>query len=119
VLLLAALATVVLWPVPAFTRDVVFFGVAYAAVNGLMSGVFAVSFSALSSSTDDATCGRVMSFAYLPVNLGSVVGPTIGSVVTHASVLAVFPVAAAFTAVGVLALIVARGQKTSRAAVPA
>jgi MFS family permease len=117
VLLLAALVTVGLWPVPAFTRDVVFFGAAYAVVNGLMSGVFAVSFSALSSSADESTRARVMSFAYLPVNLGSVVGPVIGSVVTRASVWAVFPAAAVFTAGGVLTLAVARRQKTSPAGV--
>ena len=45
-----------------------------------------------------------MSFAYLPVNVGFMVGPAIGSVVTQLSLFAVFPTAAFITALGVGAL---------------
>jgi hypothetical protein len=43
----------------------------------------------------------VMSFAYLPVNVGYMVGPAIGSVVTRGSVFAIFPTAAVLTALGI------------------
>jgi len=46
--------------------------------------------------------GRVMSFAYLPVNLGSMVGPAIGAVVTRSTIFAVFPAAAGTMALGVV-----------------
>lgn len=113
VLLWSALGTVLLWPIPALAHDVVFFGVTWSILNGVVSGVFAISFSAISSSAESAVRGRVMSFAYLPTNLGSMAGPAIGSIVTQAGVLAVFPVAAVFTALGVAALVLARRQPTT------
>ncbi|MGH9696150.1 MAG: hypothetical protein ACRD5Z_18520, partial [Bryobacteraceae bacterium] len=61
-------------------------GIAYALVNGVTSGVFAISFTALSTSTTAEVRGRVMSFAYLPTNLGGMVGPAIGAIVTGSSI---------------------------------
>jgi MFS family permease len=102
VLLIGATVEVFLWPLPAFMHDLLSFGVAWTLLNGVGSGVFALSFSALSRSTADSVRGRVMSFAYLPVNVGSFVGPAIGSLVTQGSVMTVFPVAGALTAIGIV-----------------
>ena len=52
-----------------------------------------------------------MSFAYLPVNMGFILGAGLGSVVTQGSLFNVFPVAAVLTALGLLALIYAARQK--------
>jgi hypothetical protein len=49
-----------------------------------------------------------MSFAYLPVNVGGILGPGLGSLITQAGVFMVFPAAALLTAVGVGALFAAR-----------
>ena len=46
-----------------------------------------------------------MSFAYLPVNIGSFLGPALGSLITRSSVFAIFPAAAIFTALGVVLLV--------------
>ncbi|MBI3241973.1 MAG: MFS transporter [Chloroflexi bacterium] len=108
VLIIGAAASVALWPLPALTPNLVLFTIAWAALNGVMSGVFAISFSVLSDSATTEVRGRVMSFAYLPVNVGSMIGPAIGSVATQISVFAVFPVAAVLTALGVGMLAVAR-----------
>jgi len=69
-------------------------------INGLISAVFAISFSVLSSSTSSEARGRVMSFAFLPLNMGFVVGPAIGSLITRTTVFAVFPTAAVLTLLG-------------------
>jgi MFS family permease len=84
VLFLGALGEVVLWPIPALTQNLVGFTLAWALLNGVASGVFAVSFSVLSESVPASVRGRVMTFAYLPVNIGFVVGPALGGVVTLA-----------------------------------
>lgn len=112
VLLLSALGTVALWPLPALAHDLVSFSITWWLLDALMSGVFAISFGAISSSVDEAQRGRVMSFAFLPMNFAAVVGPALGAVVTQTSVMAVFPVAAGLTALGVGALEVARRQPT-------
>jgi MFS family permease len=110
VLFLGALGEVVLWPIPALTQNLVGFTLAWALLNGVASGVFAVSFSVLSESVPASVRGRVMTFAYLPVNIGFVVGPALGGVVTRGSVFSVFPVAAVCTALGVGALAFASRQ---------
>jgi hypothetical protein len=51
-----------------------------------------------------------MSFAFLPVNVGFMVGPAIGSVVTRGTVFAVFPTAAIMTALGIGVLWLAARQ---------
>ena len=48
-----------------------------------------------------------MTFAYLPANLGFVVGPAIGSVVASLDVFLVFPAAALLTLLGLVAVIFA------------
>jgi DHA1 family multidrug resistance protein-like MFS transporter len=100
----------VLWLLPYFARDIVALGVLWAIANGVVSGVFSVSFSVLSSSATDRTRGRVMTFGYLPGNMGFVIGPAIGTVVASADVFLVFPAAAALTALGLGAVVYASRQ---------
>ena len=111
VLFIGAAVEVILWPLPALTRDLVLFAVAWAVLNSVASGVFALSFSVLSGSAPSEIRGRVMSFAYLPVNVGYIIGPAIGSIVTRGSLFAVFPAAAVMTALGIGALVGAYKQK--------
>ncbi|MDQ3707656.1 MAG: MFS transporter [Chloroflexota bacterium] len=98
---------VLLWPLPLVTRDIVPFAILWAAINGLGSAVFAISFSVLSASAPQEVRGRVMSFAYLPVNVGAIVGAGVGSVITQVGVFTIFPVAAVLTALGVVSLVYA------------
>ena len=90
-----------LWLLPLFTADLLSFGIAWALINGLVSATFAISFTVLSRSAAGDVRGRVMSFAYLPLNLGGTLGPAIGSLVTRSSVFAIFPTAAVLTALGI------------------
>ena len=110
VLLIGAVVMAMLWPWPALMRDWRAFAVAVALVNGVTSGVFAVSFTVLSGSAASEVRGRVMSFAYLPVNVGSLIGPALGSWLTQWGVMAVFPAAAVLTGAGWLLLLFARRQ---------
>lgn len=110
VLFAGAILEIVLWPIPALVKGILSFGIAWAALNGVASGVFALSFSVLARSASSGVRGRVMSFAYLPVNIGSALGPAIGSLATQNSVFTVFPLAAGLTAIGVAALFVAFRQ---------
>jgi len=109
----AVLAAV--WSLPFFTRELVPFTIAWTAVNGLAAGLFSVSFTMLSASATDETRGRVMTFAYLPTNIGFVIGPGIGSVVASVDVFLVFPTAAVLTALGLAAVIYAWRQPVSAA----
>ena len=110
VLIIGSIVAVGLWPLPALTRSLVPFAIAYAVVNGVTSGVFAISFTALSRSAPVEVRGRVMAFAYLPANLGSILGPVVGSLVTQLSIFAVFPTAALMMLAGVGMLLYARRQ---------
>jgi DHA1 family multidrug resistance protein-like MFS transporter len=110
VLISATLLEVVLWPIPAVMAGLVAFGIAWALLSGVASGNFAISVSALSRSTTTGTRGRVMSFAYLPVNIGSVIGPAIGSYVAVLQVDYVYPTAAAITLVGAFLLMLSSRQ---------
>jgi len=110
VLLAGAALTVLLWPLPALAGDLWTFGAAWAAINGVASGVFALSFAVLSNSTPQSVRGRVMSFSYLPVNAGSVVGPFIGSLVTGLNLFIIFPTAAVLTVLGIVVLVLAHRQ---------
>ncbi len=105
VLFAGAAVTVLLWPLPALAPDLPAFAVAWAAVAGTMSALFALSFSVLSMSAPSEIRGRVMTFSYLPVNLGYAIGPAVGSVVAQASVFYVFPAAAVTTALGIALLL--------------
>lgn len=109
-LFISSIITVLLWPLPVFTSELVGFIVVWAAINGVASGVFALSFSVMASSAPSEVRGRVMSFAYLPVNVAVILGAALGSIVTQGSVFAIFPVAALLTAAGVVALLVAARQ---------
>jgi MFS family permease len=102
-----AILAVLIWPIPAFTTSLLSFGLAWGLIAGLVSGVFSISFNVLSNSAPPAIRGRVMSFAYLPVNLGFFLGPAIGSLVTRTSLFAVFPTAAVLTLGGLGLLVVA------------
>jgi DHA1 family multidrug resistance protein-like MFS transporter len=99
-----------IWIVPFFTREIVPFTVVWTVVNGLAAALFSVSFTLLSASATDETRGRVMTFAYLPANIGFVVGPAIGSVIASVDVFLVFPTAAVLTALGLVAVIFAWRQ---------
>lgn len=104
VLFIGGMVTLVLWPVPSFLPEIVSFGVAWALLNGVVSAIFALSFSVLASSTTDAVRGRVMSFAYLPANVGFTMGAALGTLITKNSVFNVFPASALMTALGLLLL---------------
>jgi DHA1 family multidrug resistance protein-like MFS transporter len=99
-----------IWSAPFFTRELVSFTIVWTVVNGLAAALFSVSFTMLSASTTDATRGRVMSFAYLPANIGFVIGPAIGSVIASVDVFLVFPAAAVLTILGLAAVIAAWRQ---------
>ncbi len=107
---IGAAVEIVLWPFPAFVHAVTSFGIAWAVLNGVASSVFALSFNVLSGSASSDVRARVMSFAFLPVNVGVVVGPAIGSIVTKGSVFTVFPLAGVLTTLGLGVLWVASRQ---------
>jgi DHA1 family multidrug resistance protein-like MFS transporter len=115
-LFIGSAAMCVLWVLPYFARDIVTLGVLWAIANGVVSGVFSVSFNVLSSSTTDATRGRVMTFGYLPGNMGFVIGPGIGTLVASVDVLLVFPAAAVLTLFGLGAILYASRQPLTHAA---
>jgi DHA1 family multidrug resistance protein-like MFS transporter len=99
---------IALWPLPAMVHGLWGLAVVWAVISAESSSAFAISFSVLAGSLTDGIRGRVMSFAYLPVNIGLIVGPSIGAIVSRYSLLAVFPTSAIFTAIGVGGLLVAR-----------
>jgi len=99
-----------IWSAPFFTRDIVPFTVLWTVVNGLAAALFSLSFTLLSASATDATRGRVMTFAYLPANIGFVIGPGIGSAIASVDVFLVFPSAAVLTGLGLAAVIYAWRQ---------
>ena len=99
-----------IWSAPFFTRDLLPFTVAWTFVNGLAAALFSVSFTLLSASATDETRGRVMTFAYLPTNIGFVIGPAIGSVIASVDVFLVFPAAAVLTLAGLGAVMFAWRQ---------
>ena len=107
VLIVAAVLETLLWPIPAWVSSFAAFGVAWALVSGVASGVFAVSFSVLSSSAALEIRGRVMAFAYVPVNVGFLVGAALGTLVTGRDIFVIFPITAAVTALGTVALVIA------------
>src|ERR1700704_4725740 len=104
VLYVAAIADGILWLVPWATRDYWPFVIAFGIVSGIGSGVFSLSFNVLASSATDAARARVMTFAYLPVNLGFVMGPGLGALIVSRDVFGIFPAATAFELAGVLLL---------------
>lgn len=93
VLYAAGAVNAALWLLPWAAREYVPFILAWALVNGIGSGVFSLSFNLLSASATEATRARVMTFAYLPLNLGFVLGPGLGGFVASADVFLIFPTA--------------------------
>jgi MFS family permease len=67
----------------------------------------------LSSSAEEKVRGRVMSFAYMPVNIGFMIGPAIGTRITQTNIFNVFPAAAVFTILGIMALTIAYRQPSN------
>jgi MFS transporter, DHA1 family, multidrug resistance protein len=104
VLYIAAVVDGILWLVPWLTREYWPFVVAFALVSGIGSGVFSLSFNVLASSATDAARARVMTFAYLPLNLGFIVGPGVGAFIVSRDVFGIFPAATAFELAGVALL---------------
>ena len=103
-LLGGAILQAVLWPLPGLAGELGWFIGCWALLSGVAAGVQAISFSVLSSAAPQHIRARVMSFAYLPVIAGSVIGPAIGALATRNSIWAVFPTAAATGAAAVVAL---------------
>jgi DHA1 family multidrug resistance protein-like MFS transporter len=104
VLYIAAVVDGILWLVPWLIRDYWPFVVAFGIVSGVGSGVFSLSFNVLASSATDAARARVMTFAYLPVNVGFIAGPGLGALIVSRDVFGIFPAATAFELAGVLLL---------------
>ena len=100
----SAIVDGLLWLVPWLARDYWPFVVAFAIVSGVGSGVFSLSFNVLSSSATDAARARVMTFAYLPLNLGFIVGPGLGAFLVSRDPFSIFPAATAFELAGVVLL---------------
>ncbi len=100
VLISAAALSVLLWPLPALMTTLWSFGVAWAILNGLTTGVFALSFTVLADAIVPAMRGRIMCFAYLPLLFANMLGPGLGALITQQTLFAIFPVAAALTALG-------------------
>jgi MFS family permease len=101
VLFIGVAIVVVLWTLPLFTTSLTGFGIAYALISGVVASVYSLLFTVLSSSAANEVRGRVMSFAYLPLNLGGFVGPAIGSIVTRSNVFNIYPTAAVLTLLGI------------------
>ncbi|MDD5466367.1 MAG: hypothetical protein PHS96_01035 [Anaerolineales bacterium] len=87
-------------PLPFFSSSLFDFGARWALVNGLVSSVFAISFAVLAQSATPEARGRVTAFSFLPTNLGFMIGPAIGSLITRSSVFNVYPTAAVLTVIG-------------------
>jgi hypothetical protein len=113
VLVASACVSVLLWPLPALTGDILSFGIAWALVNGAVSGTFTLSFNVLADATTLLALGRVMIFSYLPVVSAQAIGAALGSFVTQLSLFAVFPLAAALTAIGIAAMLLAKRQQVA------
>ncbi|MDQ6858147.1 MAG: MFS transporter, partial [Chloroflexota bacterium] len=113
VLYIAAVVDGILWLVPWLTRDYWPFVVAFGIVSGIGSGVFSLSFNVVASSTTDAARARVMTFAYLPLNLGFIAGPGLGALIVTRDVFGIFPAATAFELAGVLLLAYAARKRVT------
>lgn len=110
VLMLGAVFETILWLLPFWTRALVPFAAVVCLTSGVASAVFSISFSVLSTSAPPAIRGRVMAFAYLPVNIGFSLGPMLGSQLVKLDLFYVFPTACALTGLGLAMLAAARRQ---------
>jgi len=100
-----------LWLVPWMARDYVGFLIAWALANGVGSGLFSLSFNVLARSVSDAARARVMTFSYLPLNVGFIVGPAIGAVVASTDPFAIFPTAVILELAGLALVALALRQR--------
>jgi MFS family permease len=107
-LLAVVTAVIGLWVALTFVRDLGAFIPLWAILNGVMSSVSSLAFNIVSNVVDDDARGRIMAFAYLPLNFGSFVGPALGSLITGISLYAIFPAAAVCVAIGLLLFLRAR-----------
>jgi DHA1 family multidrug resistance protein-like MFS transporter len=112
VLMIGAAFETILWLVPFWTRSLIPFAVIACIVSGVAAAVFSISFNVLSSSASPDIRGRVMSFAYLPVNVGYSFGPLLASQLVKLDLFYIFPMAFVFTGLGLFVLNVARRQPT-------
>ncbi len=112
---LVGAVTAVAWTAPFALRDYVPFLVAWALANGIGSGPFSLSFNLISRSTTDATRARVMTFSYLPLNLGFVVGPVVGGAAAATDPFLIFPASIALQVVGLALVAVALRRPLSEA----
>ena len=115
VLYAVSIVTAVLFPVAALARDLVAFGVLWTVVTGIRSAAFGLSFAVLSASVATAQRGRVMSFSFLPVNLGFAVGPLLAGPLARSDVFLVFVLAGALSVPGILVLAWAQRQPVPEA----
>ncbi len=110
ILTVGAMLETGLWVLPFWARSLVPFAVIACLVSGVAAAVFSVSFNVLSSSAPSAIRGRVMSFAYLPVNVGYFFGPMLGSQLVKAGLFYIFPAACLLTACGLFVVNAAHAQ---------
>ena len=113
VLFVAAIADGFLWLLPWLAREYWPFVVVFAIVSGIGSGVFSLSFNVLAASATDAARARVMTFAYLPLNLAFIAGPGLGALIASRDIFLIFPAAMLFTFAGVAALSYASRRSTA------
>ena len=111
VLFIGGVTALVLWPMPLLTSTLIPFAIVWSILNGVVSAVFALSFTVMSASAAPSVRGRVMSFAYMPVNIGFMIGAAVGTRITQTSLFNIFPAAALFTALGLMALVIAYRQQ--------
>lgn len=110
VLMIGAALEAAMWLLPYWTRSLLPFAVVVCLISGIAAAVFSISFNVLSSSATPEIRGRVMSFAYLPVNVGYSIGPMLGSLLVGLNLFYIFPAACVFTGLGLFVLNVARLQ---------
>jgi MFS family permease len=110
ILMIGAALETALWIVPYWTRSLIPFAIITCILSGLAAAVFSISFNVLSTSAPEGIRGRVMSFAYLPVNLGFSFGPLLGSKLVGLNLFYIYPAAFLFTGMGLLVLYLARRQ---------
>lgn len=109
-LLVGAALETVLWIIPYWARSLIPFSIVACVISGVAAAVFSISFNVLSSSSPSSIRGRVMSFAYLPVNIGYSFGPMLGSQLVKLDLFNIFPAAFVLTGLGLLVVNVARRQ---------
>ncbi len=118
VLMIGASVETALWLIPFWTRTLLPFAIISCLIGGVAAAVFSISFNVLSASAPPGIRGRVMSFAYLPVNIGFSFGPMLGSQLVKLDLFYIFPAAFVLTGLGLFALDLARRQPVPAEASP-